>query len=95
MMYSGDPKTGPSGFRAILKPNFLKFSFGMVYTILKPDYFSGFRMVFVAASLDCFIKKRVINFFYSCQNGLVFDHPKTGQISPVLGWSKTRPFWHE
>ncbi len=41
--YSGDSKTGPSGIRAILKPNFLKFGFGMVYTILKPDLFVRFQ----------------------------------------------------
>jgi hypothetical protein len=40
--YSGDSKTRPSGIRAILKPNFLKFGFGMVYTILEPDLFVRF-----------------------------------------------------
>ncbi len=75
-------------------------------TIRKPDYLSSFRMVngliqrkLIQTSLDRFIKKRVIKkIFYSWQNGLVFDHPKTGLICPVQDGfchRQPRPFYKE
>ncbi len=45
-------------------------------------------MVFVASSLDRFLKKRVIKkYFIHAKTVIVLDHPKTGPICLVLGWS--------
>jgi hypothetical protein len=55
-----DPKTGPSGFRGILKPDILNYGFGMAIGILKPDKFVRFSNVFGrSASLDRFVMNKI------------------------------------
>ncbi len=45
-------------------------------------------MVFVATGLDRFgMNKKIYDPFSITKRSRLVDHPKTGQIGPVLGWS--------